>query len=235
MKAHRSNNTRAALTLVEVLVVGAILVLLAVLVLPPLPLARASGRARATNCGNNLRQGSLAFQLWAGDFGDQYPMSVSVTDGGTKEWVESGLAWPHFLILSNELNTPKVLSCPLDVHRGIATNWSAFDNASLSYFVGVDAAPNNPAMLLTGERLITRDGVDLPAGLTALAASQQLAWSVQSHRERGLYERWAPQKGHVVLVGSPEPMPRNLRLVDSHGLRKLLANTGVATNRLAMP
>lgn len=90
MQENRSTR-ETALTLVEVLVVVGVLFVLAAMVLPS-P-GRGSGRAPGINCANNFKQVSLAFRIWAGDNGDQYPMRVSVTNGGTMELVASGTVW----------------------------------------------------------------------------------------------------------------------------------------------
>jgi hypothetical protein len=36
-------------------------------------------------------------------------MQVSVTNGGTMELVNGGTVFEHFLVMSNELSTPKLL------------------------------------------------------------------------------------------------------------------------------
>jgi prepilin-type N-terminal cleavage/methylation domain-containing protein/prepilin-type processing-associated H-X9-DG protein len=62
---------RPAFTLVELLVVLAILTILAALQLPVL--SRARETARAVSCRNNLRQWGLATHLYAADHGDFLP------------------------------------------------------------------------------------------------------------------------------------------------------------------
>lgn len=80
-----------AFTLVEVLVVIAIIALLAALLLPAV--ARAKGRAQRTACVSNLRQLGVAFDLYADDaldhFMDRRDLKSSLP-GGYKPWT----TWP---------------------------------------------------------------------------------------------------------------------------------------------
>ena len=138
---------RRALTLVDLLVAIAVVAVLALLLLPAL--ARAKPRAKRITCVNSLKQVGLAFRLWVGN-GDRYQMRESVTNGGTMEWVASGEVWPHFQVMSNELNTPKLLVCPADT-RQPAPSWASLSNSNISYFVGLDADETQPPGFLSGD------------------------------------------------------------------------------------
>lgn len=216
MKTHPSPRTQHALTLVEVLVVMAAIALLALVFLPKLP--KACCKAQRISCVNNLKQVGLAFRIWAGDSADRFPMRVSVTNGGTMEWVASGTVWPHFQVISNELNTTKVINCPTDPQY-YATNWTVLANSNISYFIGVDATENEPTTLLTGDDNLVVGRKPVGSGLLNLWTNSDVGWSKLRHQKNG----------NICLADG------SVLQVNSEKLRQVLANTGVATNRLAIP
>jgi prepilin-type N-terminal cleavage/methylation domain-containing protein/prepilin-type processing-associated H-X9-DG protein len=103
-------NRRAAFTLVELLVVVAILGILGALLLPSL--ARANHCARATQCLGNLRQLGVAAQLyWDDHEGGSFRYRTGATNNGVVYWFgwlengaegqrsfdpRAGALWPYF-------------------------------------------------------------------------------------------------------------------------------------------
>jgi len=178
---------------------------------------------------NNLKQVGLSYKQWALDNQDRYPMQVSVTNGGTMEFVNSGVVWVHFRVLSNELNTPKILWCPADEarRRDIASTFGAatqpgqvpFTNDNnVSYFVGVDATDTNALMFLSGDRNLTNN-LGRNRRLVDFATNQPAGWTHQLHN----------RQGNVGLADG------SVQQFTSTRLRAALVDTGVPTNRLAMP
>jgi prepilin-type N-terminal cleavage/methylation domain-containing protein len=206
-----------AFTLIELLVVIAIIAILAALLLPAL--AAAKRKAQRINCVSNIKQMGIAFRIWEGDHGDRYPMNLSTASGGAKELIWSAATAPPapnpptattygltnvFVVMSNELSTPKVLYCPSDSVRKATTNFTAlhFNNQNMSYFVCGDTEEAYPQMILDGDRNIGTIGTQsTPANKTNVIGAQwtgdPTAW-------------WAWSAGDMHLSAG------NLGLADGH-------------------
>ena len=142
--------------MVDVLVLLAIMTVLVVVFAPQFK--RANANRPRIRCVNNLKQIGLSFQIWARDHNGKYPMQVLTNDGGTMEFIGTPETFRHFQVMSNELNTPKILICPKETDKARrAANFFGSDrvpsngwtvpfanNLNLSYFVGADADPLDP-------------------------------------------------------------------------------------------
>src|SRR5205807_4080437 len=70
-------------------------------------------------------------------------------------------AWRHYMVISNELASPKVLRCPSDSAKTSAQMFSGdaggsdlatLQDRAVSFFVGTEANQDRPMMHLSGDR-----------------------------------------------------------------------------------
>jgi prepilin-type N-terminal cleavage/methylation domain-containing protein len=183
---------RPGFTLIELLVVIAIIAILAALLLPAL--SRAKARAQRISCVNNLRQISIALQLWGEDHTGRFPWRTLTDEEGTQSLPE---AWQHFQSVSNEAVTPKLLHCPSDRPRPAAHDWSAtaqgfagLRNNALSYFLGADCNLGYTRMHAVGDRNVfgedgnNCDTAQIAAGITTIKTNTA-SWSAELHERVG--------------------------------------------------
>jgi prepilin-type N-terminal cleavage/methylation domain-containing protein len=154
-----------AFTLIELLVVIAIIAILAALLLTAL--AQAKESARNTACQNNLRQITLALNLYAADFGCYAPSTVIPNNGGN--WIfwfdfmqpyvgqpKVSAGWPAFNASPSGTITSETGTyvCPsYDRMPGVYTGGSGtpaqiyFASGAYGYnFEGVDLSGRSPCL-----------------------------------------------------------------------------------------
>jgi competence protein ComGC len=241
------DGTRAAFTVLDLLVIVAMVSILSLMVFPALTRARCG--CMKANCVNNLKQVGLAFKAWGLENQDKSPTHVSFAKGGaaemvglartiTSQQVGGNLSGSHgvyafFLVMSNELSTPKVLACPNEFEkRRVATTFAGTNSinlygsvpfvsdANISYAVGVDASDNNPRMLMTVDHNIG-SGDTPSAPYLSLDSSGANCFSLGTkfsrHQGPGWMNNMHVKQGNVGLAdGSVEQ-------VNTAGLRKRLS------------
>jgi hypothetical protein len=183
MRIGRSARTSLAFSCWDFLALGAMFVVGAGLILPWLAKSSCKGRSPRIQCVSNLKQIGIAFRMWSNDHQEQFPMAVPVSLGGSLGVADSNV-FQHFLTVSNELNSPKILACPEDLDRKRASTWTNFSNSNLSYFVGLDANEQAPASILTGDRNIC-GGTAVNEYLMVFTNWSQAGFTGSIHKEAG--------------------------------------------------
>jgi prepilin-type processing-associated H-X9-DG protein len=233
MKASRSSEH--AFTLFELLIVVFTFAILGAVLLASLPRRRSP--STAMRCINNLKQVGQASRTWALGHGDSYPMSLSVNDGGTMELIGTRSVFMHFMVMSNELNTPKILFCPEEsrttrtpattfqstVATGFAGQVPFTNDNNISYFVGVDADAASPNRILCGDRRFRVNGSFVQRKLLNLRTNSTLEWAQPLHQHDGA------DLGNVGFADG------SVQAVKTSRLKGVLIKTAMATNRWDLP
>jgi prepilin-type processing-associated H-X9-DG protein len=180
---------------------------------------RAKEEALRKQCVNNLKAVGLAFHQSALDSYDRMLMHYPSTQGGSLESITNGEVYLTYQAMSNLLSAPSILVCPTDNRAPPSNFLFSLSNTNVSYFVGVDAVDTYPQMLLSGDRNIT-NGVLPPNRVLTLTANTPGGYTHELHKRRG----------NVCLAdGSVQSASGDAIL------RKMVVNSGMPTNRLAMP
>ena len=203
-------------TLVELMVIIAILVVVAGMILPA---NRPRTPAIRIKCVNSLRSIGLVFRVFATDHEERFPMQVWPNEGGSLEVVAEGVAFRHFVVMSNQLGTPVSLVCPSDTKRKAATNFPSVTVANLSYFVGLNATNGQPQSLLAGDRNLSINGSPIRPGLVELTTNLVVGWTAEMHNLQG-----------NIAMGDG-----SVQQFSGTRLRGALRDTGQVTNMLAVP
>jgi len=218
MKTLSAKAKISGFTLIELLAVLAILAILAALLLPA---GTHGGKARIPWCMNNQKQIDIGFIIYAGDNTGKFPMQLSVTNGGTMEFVQKGNVFPHIKKISGFFarNTGIVI-CPSDVERHTATNFETLNDLNISYFLNTDASTNDPsASILTGDRNLEAVNWPVKSGLFVLTTNIYMRWTDDLHTRRGCLSF---ADGHVEYV-------------QTNRLNSIIQGQPLATNRLCVP
>jgi prepilin-type N-terminal cleavage/methylation domain-containing protein/prepilin-type processing-associated H-X9-DG protein len=136
-----------AFTLIEVLVVAAILGLLLAVLLPSL--SRVRQRSKRTVCMSNLRQIGVAVQTCRSQNGDRFPLARSIPE----PWVIAAIDDPPLYdALRRELpRSSRVYACPSDAGY-------VYDRCGISYLYNTNLSGRRP------EDLIAHRLIGIPIG-----------------------------------------------------------------------
>ncbi len=214
MKPRPAHHKTAALTLTEVLVVIAALALLATILLPALVAAKR--KSNRIKCVSQLQQFGIASRIGAEDQGGKFPMQLPVANEGAMELPTIGNAAAYFRVMSNGLDSPKVLICPSDANHFPATNFATLENLNISYFISLATIDTQPQTLLSGDDNLMVNGKKVQSGILNLYTNDVLAWTKERH-----------QGGGNILLGDGS--------VQQATSADLTSTAELVTNRLVIP
>ncbi len=110
MKKLLGKGQLSGFTLIELLVLICVIAILAAMMLPT---SGGPRKAKIINCANNLKILDENFVTWSQTHGGKLPMQVPSKEGGTMDFIQSGSALSHFVVLTN--------SSRAFVHRDVDT------------------------------------------------------------------------------------------------------------------
>lgn len=198
---------RLALTRIEIVIVIAVLGVLIALLMPAMSQSRR--KARGIRCVSHLKNIALSFKIFANDHTGRFPMQV---------WPHASLPSLILGVMSNELSTPVILTCPAD-KRKPASKFSSLRDSNISYFVGLNASDECPQAFLAGDRNLTTNGAPVGPGLLLVTTNTVLGWSATMHGNRG-----------KLALGDGSVQPTT-----DATLKEFNRHQGIGTNWLAMP
>jgi prepilin-type processing-associated H-X9-DG protein len=228
MKLNLPRTNNAGLTRFETMVILLLLILLFAIILATLlPFETAArGNAERMNCVKNLKQLYLATQSW-----EENSATASGGISGLTGLNTGQKAWIDFAGYSNLLASVKILRCPAGP--------PGF-NIRISYFLNLNAKESNPQMVLFGDdnfmiglsvfgfsrpsdSLGVPGNADLPlrAGVWDVSANLPVAWDNRRHES--------------YFEGNAAFADGSVSEFSSRGLIQAFQQSGLATNRLAIP
>ncbi|MBD3293195.1 MAG: DUF1559 domain-containing protein [Armatimonadia bacterium] len=241
---------RGGFTLIEMLVVVAIIAILAAILFPTF--SRAMEKARQVTCASNLKQIGLAFLMYASDHDDMFPnpggVSAVSADGGWEYpqngWVQSGGTgldqdiggiFAYVLMRTNDPSS-NLWSCP-NAQPGRDSAWSPGQNYVMNdYLRGFHAGQDNTWSYSWRGDLGKAEGYRQGARLSAIdrPAELILVYEVAQDRDGSVY-----RNGSIYFNGgSPssslhKPVPVNCPLDWHNGFTNFLFCDGHVKSMLA--
>ena len=191
-------------TLVEMLVVIAIIGILAALLLPALSAAKR--KAKQAGCISNLQQIGVAFISFAHDHNEKFSAELLQADGFTKGGVSADgnkyFSPRYFQSIAGYLPNPAVLVCPADNFQVPAKDFPSLADTNVSYDLDVDVDFSRPMSLVAADRNLQFHYWPVVGEYCLeyrLAPNIQLKWLVGLHYPKGNV-LWAD--GHIEGLNS---------------------------------
>jgi len=217
----RKLSQNPAFTLVELLVVLAVIGILAALLLPAI--ARGKNKAKQASCRNNLKQLAVAFFIYHGDFGDQFPAPGSKSQYGPQP--EDWIWWQHgrgiegsALLGGVGKFKPELFTCPADADAKSLQGKGDVSGDPYRYSYSLTsydliAEKINPGM----STIITQDRQAFPFRTRQIRNPASKIMLVEEDRATIDDSRWVPRGlGHPNLVSPRHSDRGDVSFADGH-------------------
>ena len=137
--------------------------------------------------------------------------------------MQTGNVIDTFLLMSNELISPKILYCPADKDRSGIVNFNGLASTNISYFIGVDVINDlMPRQMISGDCNFELGSTLVKSGLQPFWTNDPVAWTSNRHGHNSGY------------IGLVDGSAQSTTLVNWHYSYDMQL-TGSATNRFAIP
>jgi len=197
------------------LVVIACVVILIALILP---MGSRPNRSPRISCMTNVKIIGLNILMYEQDNHGKFPISVSITNGGTMEYLERNQTFPHYQKLSADTNLLRFLVCPADKTRKAAASFTALTDTNISYSLNADVS-NSVQSIMTSDRHLRVNGQPVRHGTLVLATNMDIGWMPKQHMGGGVL---GFADGHAEFCRSKD-------------LNSIIQREGLATNRFSVP
>jgi len=219
MKTFPASRVAKGFSLLELLIVVALIAILAAMLLPALSKAP----SYMTRCMLKQRFILNAEFHWQADHDGQILWQVSATGLSASGNIVTNVASMHFRSLSNYIWSPADFVCSADPGRKVSTTKDGLADVNLSYFVNLSAVTNRTDSVVTGDRHLQINERPTGSRVVSLATNELIEWTKELHgKSRGGGGVLGFADGHVERV-------------KSESLNKVFQRQNFATNLLAIP